>query len=76
MSIVSTATPATPKIPPSRGKKLPASSQLPFGDRRDQIDALLASSLYAVQAASVGRLRVEDAPVRAILLAVAERGQA
>jgi hypothetical protein len=75
MPTVSTAAPATPKIPPSRGKKPPASSQLPFGDRRrDQIDALLASSLYAAQAASAGRMRVEDARVRAILLAVAERG--
>lgn len=66
---------AAPKRPVPKRAPLPTNEGLPFsGKRRDLVDSLLASKLYAAQADAAGKMRVDDQRVRAILLALAERG--
>jgi hypothetical protein len=68
--------PTTPPKPPTvRGTVRQPAEVLPFGNvRRDLIESLLGSSLYAAQAAAAGRMRVDDQRVRDILMALSERG--
>jgi hypothetical protein len=64
-----------PKQPSPKRTPQPTSEGLPFrGKRRDLIESLLASTLYAAQAEAAGKMRVDDQRVRSILLALAERG--